>query len=451
MTETSKPIVALLKKANRFQWTDECEVSFQLFKQRLGTPLVLAKLIPGREVILYLAVSGEAISVVMVQEEDGKQRPIYFIIRVLQDTEHRYQLLEKVALGLIYAAQRLRQYLQSHTVVVQTDCPIAKVLRKPELAGRMMAWSIELSEFDIRFEPRGTIKSQCLANFLNELSPPGQFEDGTWTMRVDGSSNCQGSGVGIILESPSGITLEQSLHFGFKASNNQAEYEALLARMRLAAEMGVRKIICWTDSKVVTKQVINNFQVKDPNLLKYYHLFWGMSNQFTKIQVKHTLHGNNERADQLVWLASSRKPGQLRSTIHLELSTPSVTQACIPIDEVPKSWMTELMNFIVSGTELLKPSEAKKLRTQAARYSVISGELYRRGFSTPLLKCIDPQQAEYIMREIHEGICGSHSGGRMLATKVLRAGYYWPTLKIDCPKYVKKCIQCQQHGHLIHA
>nr|KYP47172.1 Retrovirus-related Pol polyprotein from transposon 17.6 [Cajanus cajan] len=109
MAETSKPILGLLKKANRFQWTNECETSFQLFKKCLGTPPVLTKPIPGREVILYLAVSGEAISAGLIQEQDGQQQPIYFISRVLQDAERRYQLLEK-ALGLIYAARRLRQY-----------------------------------------------------------------------------------------------------------------------------------------------------------------------------------------------------------------------------------------------------------------------------------------------------------------------------------------------------
>nr|KYP38151.1 hypothetical protein KK1_040621 [Cajanus cajan] len=85
----------------------------------------------------------------------------------------------------MYAARSLRQYFQSHIVVVRTDCPIAKVLRKPELAGRMMAWSMELSEFDIRFEPRGAIKAQSLADFINELSPLGHFEDNAWTMHVD--------------------------------------------------------------------------------------------------------------------------------------------------------------------------------------------------------------------------------------------------------------------------
>uniref|UniRef100_A0A151UHE5 Retrovirus-related Pol polyprotein from transposon 17.6 n=1 Tax=Cajanus cajan TaxID=3821 RepID=A0A151UHE5_CAJCA len=454
MAETSQPILGLLKKANRFQWTEECEISFQLFKKCLGTPPILTKPTSGQELILYLAVSSEAISAGLIREHDGQQQPIYFIRRVLQDAERRYQLLEKVALALMYAARRLRQYFQSYTVVVRTDCPIAKVLQKPELADRMMAWSVELSEFDIRFEPRGSrgaIKAQSLAEFVNELSPLGQFEDTAWTMHVDGSSNQQGSGAGIILESPSGITLEQSLRFGFKTSNNQAEYEALLAGMRLAAEMGATKVECWTDSKVVAEQVNDNFQVKDAHLLKYYHMFKAMKDQFHEVQVRHSPPCNNERADQLARLESSRKPGQLRSTIHLELPTSSIPQECMPIERPTSSWMTNIINYIINSSELSDPLEAKKVQTQAARYSVIAGELYRRGFSTPLLKCLDQPQADYVLREIHEGICGSHSGARTLAAKVLRAGYYWPTLKTDCAEYVKKCKQWQQHGNLIHA
>ncbi|XP_020209594.1 uncharacterized protein LOC109794563, partial [Cajanus cajan] len=316
-----------------------------------------------------------------------------------------------------------------------------------------MAWSIELSEFDITFEARGPIKSQCLADFMNELQPKGHFVSDLWTMHVDGSSNNQGCGAGVILEGPSGLILEQSLRFAFKTSNNQAEYEALLAGLRLAQEVGARRIVCWTDSKIVSEQVNDHFQVKDPNLLKYYHLFQNARNTFDEVQVKHTPRERNERADQLARLASSgRKPGQLRTTLHLDLATPSVKpNECLTVDEPQQTWIADIMNYIKSGKQPTEPSAAKKLRAQAARYSVINGELYRRGFSTPLLKCIDSTQANYVLREIHEGICGSHSGGRTLAAKVLRAGYYWPTLRTDCVKFVKRCMQCQRHGNIIHA
>ncbi|XP_020225282.1 uncharacterized protein LOC109807168 [Cajanus cajan] len=316
-----------------------------------------------------------------------------------------------------------------------------------------MACSIELSEFDINFEPRGPVKSQYLVDFINELQLKGHFLSDLWTMHVDGSSNNRGSGAGIILEGPTGLTLEQSLRFAFKASNNQAEYEALIAGLRLAQEIGVRRLMCWTDSKVVSEQVNDNFQVKDSCLLKYYHLFQRMRSTFDEVQVRHTPREHNKRADQLARLVSStRKPGQLRTTLHLELTTPSVVPTeCMTIGEPTRTWITDITNYLEHGKEPSDPSAAKKLRTQAARYSMVGGELYRRGFSVPLLKCVDAEQANYVLREIHEGICGFHSGGRTLATKVLRAGYYWPTLKDDCIKFVKRCVSCQRHDNLIHA
>ncbi|XP_020222088.1 uncharacterized protein LOC109804668 [Cajanus cajan] len=452
LAETAKPIVGLLRKVNKFEWSDECEKAFKTLKERLGSPPILSKPNPEVDMVVYLCVSNEAISAVLVQEV-GSQQPVYFISRMLQEVETRYQLLEKVALGLVHTARRLKQYFQSHRVIVRMDCPIAKVLRKPELAGWMMAWSIELSEFDINFEPRGLVKSQYLVDFINELQPKGHFLSDLWTMHVDGSSNNRGSGAGIILEGPTGLTLEQSLRFAFKASNNQAEYEALIAGLRLAQEIGVRRLMCWTDSKVVSEQVNDNFYVKDSCLLKYYHLIQRMRNTFDEVQVRHTPREHNEKVDQLARLASStRKPGQLRTTLHLELTTPSVVPTeCMTIGEPTQTWIIDITDYLEHGKEPSDPSTAKKLRTQAARYSMVGGELYRRGFSVPLLKFVDAEQADYVLREIHEGICGCHSGGRTLATKVLRAGYYWPTLKDDCIKFVKRCVSCQRHDNLIHA
>lgn len=82
------------------------------------------------------------------------------------------------------------------------------------------------------------------------------------------------------------------------------------------------------------------------------------------------------------------------------------------------------------------------MKQQCARYTMIAQDLYRRGFSKLLLKCITKEQAEYVIREIHEGICGNHSGGRTMTAKVLKVGYYWSTIQNDCAKYVKKCAKC---------
>nr|KYP48299.1 Retrovirus-related Pol polyprotein from transposon 17.6 [Cajanus cajan] len=334
----------------------------QRLARRLTSPPILSKPDPRANIVIYLCVSDEAISVVLVQEKEVQQ-PVYFISRMLQDAETRYQLLEKVALGLVHTAWRLQQYFQSNRVIVRTDCPIAKVLRKPELAGRMMAWTIELSELDLSFEPQRPIKAQYLADFVNELQPQGDFVSDLWTMHVDGSSNNQGSGAGIILQAPTGLILEQSLRFAFKTSNNQAEYEALLAGLRLAQEIGARRVVCWTDSKVVSEQVNDNFQVKDPNLLKYYHLFRRMHDTFDEVQVKHMPREHNERADQLAQLASSsRKLGQLRTTLHLDLATPSITPIeCLTTEKPTQTWITEIMDYLEFGKEPSDPSAAKKL------------------------------------------------------------------------------------------
>ena len=219
---------------------------------------------------MYLSISEEAISSVLVQEADQEQKPVYFVSRTLQDAERRYQTIEKVALALVHTARRMRAYFQNHPVVVKTDYPIRKVLTKPDLAGRMIGWSVELSEFGITYEPRGAIRSQRLADFLVELSPEPASPSTQWVIYVDGSSNAKGSGAGIILEGPAGLTIEQSLRFDFKTTNNQAEYEAIIAGLSLAKEMGAEEIQCRSDSKLTVGHLTGEFQVKDHMMMQYY-------------------------------------------------------------------------------------------------------------------------------------------------------------------------------------
>jgi len=162
---------------------------------------------------------------------------------VLQEPEVRYQAIEKAALAVVFVAQRLHYYFQSFTVIVITNLPIRKVLQKVDVAGRMVHWEVELSKFDVQYESRGPIKGHVYAEFVVELFSTATHQDSgdfQCVLSVDGSSNHQGNGLGIIFEGPDELLIEQALRFTFKASNYQVEYEALVAGMLLAKEMGAR-------------------------------------------------------------------------------------------------------------------------------------------------------------------------------------------------------------------
>jgi len=134
------PYFQCLKRSNRFIWTEEWEATFLKLKEYLVAPPVQFKPQTGVPLLLYFAVTEWAISSVLVQEQDETQtqKPIYFVSKVLQGPEARYQTLEKAALAMVFSARRLRHYFQSFMVVVMTDLPIQKVLQKPDVAGRMV-------------------------------------------------------------------------------------------------------------------------------------------------------------------------------------------------------------------------------------------------------------------------------------------------------------------------
>jgi len=215
--------------------------------------------------LVYITAIDHTISAALIQDVDGNQHHVYFVSKTLQDPETRYQMVEKLALSLVHAVRRLRPYFQNHNIIVKTDYPIYKILQKPDHAGQMSSWAVELSEFNIRYEPHGPIKAQCLLDFVNDLQQTPEVDQ--WTFYVDGSSNPKGVGAGIVLEGPNDILIEKSLHFAFKNSNNQAEYEAILAGLSLAREVGIKSLTCKTDVRLTIGHLNNEFQIKDPTLL----------------------------------------------------------------------------------------------------------------------------------------------------------------------------------------
>jgi len=312
-----------------------------------------------------------------------------------------------------------------------------------------------------------------------------------WVLSVDGSSDQQGSGAGVVLEGPNDLLIEQALKFVFKASNNQADYEALIVGMLLAKEMGARSLLAKSDSQLVTRQVTGEYQAKDPHIAAYLRYVQVLKGAFMAFELVHVPREQNARADLLAKLASSGKGERQRTVIQETLKTPRTFMADNKVDvphvstsrERPRShrsliqdttrvpsisvytaspeeedlmqvcvleegdtWMTLYRLYIADGILPAEPEEGKKIKRNSMRYTLMDGALFRYGFTHPVLTCVSGDECTRIMSELHEGICGSHVGGRSLASKVIRAGFYWPKVREDCVRYAQRCKQCQMHA-----
>ena len=113
--------------------------------------------------------------------------------------------------------------------------------------------------------------------------------------------------------------------------------------------------------------------------------------------------------------------------------------------------MQPLAEYLTSGALPQDNNSAQKLLYQPPWYILMDGRLYRRSYSMPLLRCVSAQEANFILREVHEGFCGDHAGGHSLSKKILRQGYFWPTMNKDSLNYVKKCDKCQRFANIPRA
>jgi len=244
--------------------------------------------------------------------------------------------------------------------------------------------------------------------------------------------------------------------------------------MLLAKEMGARSLLVKSDSQLVTGQVTREYQAKDPQMVAYLGYVQVWKKAFAVFELVHVPREQNAQADLLAKLANSGKGGRQRTVIQETLKAPrtfvaanmvgvcqistvrgrarshqSLTQETLrtpnvsayPVSvregdpmqvcvvEEGDTWMTPYRRYLADGILPLEPEEGKKIKRNSAKYTLLDWELFRHGFTNPILVCVSGEQCTRIMAELHEGICGSHVGGRSLASKVVRAGYYWPTIE----------------------
>ncbi|GKV43074.1 hypothetical protein SLEP1_g50414 [Rubroshorea leprosula] len=282
------------------------------------------------------------------------------------------------------AFDELKSYLSSPPLLIKA------------INGEILYLYLGISDEAISLVLRSAIRAQALVDFIVECTPcpsTSNPEPNDWTLYVDGASSSKGSGAGALLIGPEGYRSEHALKFNFDATNNMAEYEALLLGLQLALELKFSAI-------------------------QVYTLVAELKCKFQKFCLSKIPRAENEQADSLSKFASDSS-----------LSSRSI-------------FTDSIVSFLRNGIVPEDRQEAMKLRKKASWYTLVDEVLYKRSFSLPLLQCLNPYEAVYALREVHEGVCGSHVGARTLAHKVLRQGYYWPNMYKDATHFVQKCLKC---------
>ena len=295
--------------------------------------------------MLYLVISDFSTNAAMVRERDRVQQPVYYCSRALRGAEERYPKMEKLVLALVTIAKRLQPYFQAHTIEIPTKHPMKQVLHKPETSGRLTKWAIELSEFDIRYKPRTTIKGQIFTDFVMEFTtatPPETTQLTpdlpVWKLLVDGAANAQGSDAGLTLTSLEGVDVEYALKFWFPASNNEAEYEAVIVGLNLAHSMEVEQLEVCSDSQLVVRQIEDSYETEGKKMILYLKKVRELLKKFVRVQVRHVPKTENSRADALAKLATASQEDLDRRVPVEHLMEPSVnvnSNEVLPIMTAP--------------------------------------------------------------------------------------------------------------------
>jgi ribonuclease HI len=268
---------------------------------------------------------------------------------------------------------------------------------------------------------------------------------GRWELYVDGASNSKGSGAGIVLVSPEGLILEQAVRLTFSASNNEAEYEALMIGLKTAEKLDVSHLQVFCDSQLVANQISGEYQARDERMAAYLTIARSLLSKFDSVQVAQIGREHNSHADILAKLAMALEMDKQRTVCIETLDQPSIQNQEVSVCSIScrPSWMDPILSYLKDNKLPEDKKEAKMIKRKAPRYWVSDeGLLYRRSFTRPYLLCVHPKKVRDFLFEIHEGICGSHTGGRSLAHKAISQGYWWPYMQADALKYVRECDKC---------
>jgi ribonuclease HI len=291
----------------------------------------------------------------------------------------------------------------------------------------------------------------------------------------------KGAGAGLLFISPLGKHLRYVLRLHFPASNNVAEYEALVNGLRIAIELGVRLLDARGDSQLVIDQVMKNSHCRDPKMEAYCDEVRRLEDEFHGLELNHVARRYNETAGELAKIASGR------TTVPPDVFSRDLHQPSVKTDDMPepeeasaqpeapsaqpeapsapegealhveeerngvppnRNWQTPYLQYLHRGELPLDRADARRLARRAKSFVLLGDgkELYHRSPSGILQRCISIAEGQELLQEIHSGACGHHAAPRALVGNTFRHGFYWPTAVADATRIVRTC-----HGYQFNA
>nr|GEW04776.1 reverse transcriptase domain-containing protein [Tanacetum cinerariifolium] len=301
-----------------FLWTEKAEFAFKQMKELIEELPMLTAPVEKEELIVYLAASREAVSDMLMMEGGTKQIPIYFINRALKGSKINYTSMKKLVLALLHASKRLRQ-------------------PRVSVKGKILA--------DFIVERLEEESSDTLMEAEEELPAP-------WILFTDGSSCVDGSRARMILTNLEGMEFTYALWFQFDATNNEAEYEALIAGLQIAKQMGVKNLQANVDSRLVANQENGTYVAKEKDMIKYLQKVKALTSTFREFSIKQVPRSENKKADVLSKISSTSFAHLSKQVLVEELKDKSINEVevLVVVEEEGDTWMTPIQEYLVDET-----------------------------------------------------------------------------------------------------
>ena len=208
----------------------------------------------------------------------------------------------------------------------------------------------------------------------------------------------------------------------------------------MAKSLGAESVLVQGDSQLVIGQVNGTCEAKEERMKKYLNKVRHLIKKFSEAHFVQIPREENMEVDTL---AKEASVSELMDEFDEIQYMPRIDLPEVQWIGGDENWMTPIVGYLKKGKLLQGKDETRKLRIKSVKYVLMDEVLYKRGFSQPYLKCLASDEANYVLREVHEGAYGNHSGARLLVHKVVGAGYYWPTIQANAKTYVKVYDQCQ--------